>query len=144
MSESSDTQFGIEFSLPEEISAHQEYVDLYHSWVERLLQESAGFPMHTVQTFLLERIASRYVLMRFRERHGSTSSATAERMSFAQWLDMVKEWNKIIAANNESTRDVVIDESMQIALDALQMVEDPVLRDKLRVHFKERFAAIGL
>lgn len=130
--------------LPAEVAADPRYVALYQEWLEKLRAEAVGIPMHTVQQFLLERIASGYVVIRYRENEDTWATPTMARGANAHWLDLVKEWNKVLAANQELQRDAVARAAEQAALDSLSMIEDPELRGRLRQHFKERFSAIGL
>lgn len=146
------------FRLPAALADDPELVEMHREWVNKLRAESAGLPMHTVQEFLLERIATGYVMLRHREIHTpdllevddpvvrTRLRVTAERNdkdATDQWLSMVKEWNKVLSSGHEQLREQVLRESEQIALDALSLVEDKDTRQKLRLHFKERYAAIG-
>ena len=132
------------FRLPAYVvEAAPELVALHREWIERLSSESRGIPMHTVQEFLLERIATKYALIKFHEIVNDWRGVRSEQDANAQWLDLVKEWNRVLAAGHEQLRDSVLREAEEISRDAIAMVEDEETRRRLRLHFKERFAALG-
>lgn len=132
------------FRLPEHIAADEDLSALYTEMVSRLRSESLGIPMHTAQEILLERIATKYVLIKYREQVGWAGlGVNGEKDANQQWLEMVKEWNRVLAQGHEQLREAVLSQAEKIALDAISLLEDPDDRQKLRRHFKERFAAIG-
>lgn len=134
------------FRLPALVADDPELAALHTEYVNALRAESAGLPMHTVQQFLLERIATMYTVIRYREINPGDDVAWTARFSkdyTDQWLGMVKEWNKVLSSGHEALRAQVLQESEQIALESLALVEDPETRQKLRRHFKERYAALG-
>lgn len=136
---------GPAFRLPEAVAADPDLVELYVQTVNRMRQESRGIPMHTVQEFLLERIATQYVLIRYREIHNDWVGlgVTASRDANQQWLDLVKEWNKVLASGHEKLRDAVLQEVQQAVLDGIALVRAEEDRKALRLHFQERFAAMA-
>lgn len=118
-------------------------VSMYHRWIRALTAEARGLPMHTVQEFLLERIATKYVIMKYRERNNEWLGVRTENDFTAQWLDLVKEWNKVLSSGQDKLRDAVLEEVQGIALESLQMIRDEDDRKRVRLHYKERFAALG-
>lgn len=157
--DSAPEALGPALRLPAEVRDDPDLVALHQEWVNKLKAEAMGLPMHTVQQFLLERIATLYVMIRYRELHDPVeepedeslrdrrlrveSAMAREKESHATWLALVREWNKVLATGNEQLRDAVLAEAEKIALDAVALVEDTTVRQTLRRHFKERFAAIG-
>ncbi len=142
----SASEQGIEraFRLPDYIEEDDDLRALYEDMVRRLRAESMGIPMHTAQELLLERIATKYVIIRYRETHGWVGlGVNAEKEANQQWLEMLKEWNRVLAAGHEQLRDAILREAENIALDAVSLLGDPDDRQKIRRHFKERFAALG-
>lgn len=131
------------FRPPTYISDDPELFALYEEMVRRLRSESMGIPMHTMQEFLIERIATRYVIIRYREEHGWLGINTEKEFN-QQWLELVKEWNRVLAAGHEKLRDAVLRESEEIALAGINLIRDPEDRQRVRLHFKERFARAGL
>lgn len=131
------------FRLPPEIEADRDLALLYREWLDRLGAEAMGLPMHQVQEFLLERIASRYVIIKFRELHGSWVGVNSEAEANKQWLELVKEWNKVLASGQQELRNAVLKQAQEIALEGIQLIEDSEERKKVRLFYKEKFAAIG-
>lgn len=133
------------FQPPEYLVAETPHlVELYSEIVTRLRNESRGIPMHTAQEILLERIATKYIFIKYRESTGWAGlGVNAEKEANQQWLDMLKEWNRVLSQGHEQLRDAILRESEQIAIEAVNLVDDAETRQRLRRHFKERFAAIG-
>lgn len=100
-------------------------------------------PMHTVQEFLLERIATKYVIMKYRERTDSWRGVSSERDFSSHWLDLVKEWDKVLASSQEKLRDAILAEVEGIVIEGIQQVPDDNIRKSLRLYFKEAFAQLG-
>ena len=117
--------------------------ELFDRMVEQLQAEAFGIPMHTMQTMLIERIALTYVLIRFRDIHGWTGTNT-EKDTNARWMDMVKEWNRLLAGGNEQLRAQLLEQMEKIAKDALNLIPDKESRQRVRDHFQEQFAALGV
>lgn len=132
------------FRLPTHIAEDEDLRVLYQEMVSRLRAESLGLPMHTAQEILIERIATKYVQIKYREEHGwAGMGVNGEKDANAQWLDLLKEWNRVLAAGHEQLRDALLKQAEQIAIEAVNLVDDSDTRQTLRRHFKEKFAAIG-
>ena len=136
-------ELGVAFQLPADVLAKPELAELYLTSVRKLQAESRGIPMHTVQEFLLERIATKYVMLRYHEIYGGWRGVNSEKDATAQWLDMVKEWNKVLATGHEQLRAAFLDEFTSIAMKGVELIEDKPTRQMLLLHFKEQFAAAG-
>jgi len=141
-------ELGPAFRLPAYIMDKPELVRIFEESVRKLQAESRGMPMHTVQEFLLERIATKYVLLKYREMYGAEANGhyigvNAEKDANTHWLDLVKEWDKVLASGQEQMREAFITEFTSIALRGVELVEDKNTRQMLTRHFKEQFAAAG-
>lgn len=134
---------GAAFRLPDYLADDPDLSALYRESIRKLRAEALGLPMHTVQEFLLERIATKYVILRYRERTGSWLYPQAERDSNDQWLALVKEWNRALTAGNDAMRDSLLRQVEEAVVQGLEQVADPETRKNLRLHFKEKFSAIG-
>ncbi len=131
------------FNLPEDIrEAYPALGQLFDEMVLNLRAEAFGIPMTTMQTLLIERIATKYVLIKYREQVGWVGT-NAEKDANDQWLNYVKEWNRLLAAGHEALRESLLKQMEKIALDAVNLVPDPETRQVLRRHFAENFSAIG-
>lgn len=130
------------FRPPQYIAEDEELNALYEEMVGRLRAEALGIPMHTMQQFLIERIATKYVIIRYREEHGWVGINTEKEFN-QQWLELLKEWNRVLQSSQEQMRDALLREAEKISVDAVNLVPDPETRQALRRHFKERYAALG-
>lgn len=130
------------FRLPEHIASDPELLALHDELLRRLRQEAFGIPMHTAQELLLERIVTRYLLIKYRDEHGWVG-VTAEKDANAQWLDALKEWNRVLQSSNEQLRDALMREVTKISLEAVELIEDQETRQKVRRHFSTKYAALG-
>ena len=134
---------GPQFRLPDYLQEDAGLVTLYHDAIKALQAESRGLPMHTVQEFLLERIATKYVIMKYRERTYTWAGVNSEKDFGAQWLDLVKEWNRVLSSGQDKLRDAVLADAERITLEGLQLIEDDETRKKLLLFYKEKYAALG-
>jgi hypothetical protein len=132
------------FRLPEHIQQDAELVALYDEMVERLRREALGLSMTTMQQLLIERLATKYVIIRYNENTGWQGlSITAEKDMNAQWSDLLKEWNRMLQAGQEKMRDALLGQFEKISQGAVDMVHDKETRQSLRRHFREQFASMG-
>lgn len=135
---------GDEFRLPDSlVDEYPELLRLYAGYIESLRSEAMGLTMHTVQTFLLERIATMYVIMRWHDLTNAWVGRFSHKEFMSTWMDLVKEWNKTLSSGQAELRSTVLRQAEEITFEALSMVEDETTRQNLRRHFKERFAALG-
>src|SRR5688572_8166031 len=89
---------------PALLDGHPDLIGLYEELVANLRAEAFGIPMTSMQVILIERIATKYVLIKYREREGWLG-VNAEKDANSQWLDLVKEWNRLLAGGHEQMRE---------------------------------------
>lgn len=131
------------FALPRELfTGHPDLVDLYEELIANLRTEAFGIPMTSMQVILIERIATKYVLIKYREREGWIG-VNAEKDSNAQWLDLVKEWNKLLAQGHEQMRERLLEQVEKITSDGVKLIPDAETRQKVRSFYQEQFAKMG-
>ena len=131
------------FGLPDRvIEANPDLRDLYDEIVANLRAEAFGIPMSTMQVILIERLATKYILIRHYERTGWLG-VNAEKDANAQWSDLMKEWNRLLAQGHTATIDRLLETVEKIAKDGIALIEDKEQRQLLRNHFESNFAAIG-
>ena len=131
------------FSMPTHIREEMpDLGDLYDEMVANLRTEAFGIPMTTMQTLLIERIATKYIVIRYRERVGWVGT-NAEAQANQQWSDLMKEWNRLLAAGHEQLRESLLKQMETMAQEAVDLVEDQSIRQLLRRHFAEKFAGLG-
>lgn len=136
---------GIEqiFQVSQTILEEQPWLaEVYDDMIARLRKESFGIPMHTMQSMLIERIAATYVMIRYREVTGWLG-ASAEKDTNARWMDMVKEWNRLLAAGHEQLRTQLLEQVQEITLKGVEMIADKDTRQNVRRLYQEEFARLG-
>jgi hypothetical protein len=131
------------FVLPPEIVDHNgDLVGIYEELVGNLRAEAFGIPMTSMQVLLIERIATKNVLIKHRERVGWLGT-NAEKDANSQWLDLVKEWNRLLAQGHEAMRERLLEQVEKITADGVKLIEDTETRQKVRNFYQEQFAAMG-
>lgn len=131
------------FVLPPDIlDGMPDLIGIYEELVSNLRAEAFGIPMTSMQVILIERIATKYVLIKYRERVGWVGT-NAEKDANAQWLDLVKEWNRLLAQGHEQMRERLLEQVEKIAQDGVNLIPDKETRQKVRSHFQENFASMG-
>jgi hypothetical protein len=139
----SDAGLARAFRLPAFISRDQELSDLYTEIVTRLRRESSGMPMTTLQQLLIERQASFYVQIKYKE-DTETFSANQQREFNAYWLDLNKEFARQLAASDDKIRESMIAEIAKMTLEAVDLISDDETRRTVRRALAEGFAAMNL
>ena len=130
------------YRLPDVIAADEELQALYDTLVQRLRTEALGLPLTTAQYLLIERIATKYVIIRYREQTGWLG-VNAEKETNQQWLDLLKEWNRVLASSQEQMRAALLEQVQKITLEAVTLIKDAEDRQNVRRHYQEKFAALG-
>lgn len=134
------------FRLPSWIQDDPELVALHTEILARLQAESMGIPMHTVQELLLERIATGYVEMKWRESGVGWAGlgVGAEDKFRRSWKDLLSEWNRVLERGQETLRDALVQQVTTITMRSLELIEDDENRKAVRLRLTEDFAAIGI
>lgn len=127
------------FTLPDYISEDATLVSLYEEIVRRLRREAAGLPMKTAHTLLIERIATFYVTIRYKENNDGFRGYQQKEFN-AYWLSLTQEFNKVLQANDEKLREAMLIEIQTIVSDTLKMITDPTDRQNVRRKLSEEFA----
>lgn len=97
--------------------------------------------MNTVQTLLLERIATQYVTTKLREEQGQLSLRDMKEQN-AAWLSMTQEFNRLLLASEDKLREAMFREMQEIILGSLELITDDETRRNVRRHLAGEFAAI--
>lgn len=134
------------FALPAGVRDDPELVALHRQIIQQLQAESMGIPMHTVQELLLERIATEYILIKWRERSEGWVGlgVGAEDKAKTHWKNLVSEWNRVLERGQETLRNALVAEVTKISMRVLEIIEDDETRKAVRLRLTEDFAAIGL
>lgn len=137
---------GLEWAFHLPADAPESYHTLHAEIVQRLQAEAAGFPMNTIQTLLLERIAYTYTVIRMKEdgvaQRFLRANEARDYNSF--WMSMTQEFNKLLSSGQDKLREVLLLQVKDVVDDAVNSVEDEDTRKKLRLALSEGFASINL
>lgn len=129
------------FQLPPAIAGNEALTELHAEIVARLRREASGISMNTVQTLLLERIATQYVTTKLREEQGQLSLRDMKEQN-AAWLSMTQEFNRLLLASEDKLREAMFREMQEIILGSLELITDDETRRNVRRHLAGEFAAI--
>lgn len=129
------------FTLPEHLAEDPALVALYDEIVRRLRREAAGLPMKTAHTLLIERIATFYVTIRYKENHDDFRGYQQKEFN-AYWLSLTQEFNKVLQANDEKLREAMLLEIQNIVSDTMKLITDPADRQNVRRKLSEEFAKL--
>ena len=132
------------FGVPENLSDSDKYTELYNEMVDRLRREAEGIQMNTLQQLLIERIASVYVTIRDLEDNDTWRSAAHRKDMYAHWLDLTKEFNKLLQTNQDQLREGLLKQVFQVISDVVERVPDEKIKQDLRRWFATGFASIEL
>lgn len=130
------------FRLPPHIADDTELRELYEEMVLRLRREAQGLPMNTLQQILIERIAGLYVQIKYKEDH-QAFSANQQKEFNTYWLDLTKEFNRLLQASDDKLREILLNEIETIIKGALDLIESLPDKKNVRRHIQEGLAAIG-
>lgn len=131
------------FVLPEYITG--DLAVLYQTMVSKLRQEAAGLPMNTIQQILIERIATFYVQIKFRESSLTGFTTVNQQKEFnAHWVTLTQEFNRLLANSQDKLRDALLMEVQKVVSSTLDLISDEDERRTARRHIANEFASIGL
>jgi hypothetical protein len=83
------------FELPQAID-DVDLRGLYEHVIHGLREDAAKQPtVTTLQELLIERIASNYIMLRFKERHNSFAHERNQREFYTYWLAMVRDYAQL-------------------------------------------------
>jgi len=131
------------FALPERFRG-QPLEEVYNEIVSRMRSESAGLPMNTLQTLMIDRIAFTYITMKDREANDSWSRPTEMKELQGFWSSTTQEFNRLLNTSGDKAREALIAEVYKIVLEAIKLVSSEEELRKIRLKLAEDFAAIGL
>lgn len=131
------------FRLPSFIREDEELVALYDETVARLREEAKGIPMNTVQSLLMERIATFYVTIKWREDNNEWAGVSQQKDFNTYWLALTSEFNTILQKNDDSLRQAMLLEIQSVVLESLKTIKDPDDRRSVRLAISEGLASIG-
>ena len=130
------------FVLPSYLAEEPRYATLYATMTARLRQEAKGLPMTTIQTLLLERIATFYVLIRYREDTETWAGVNQQKEFNAYWLSLSAEFSKLLAQGEDKRREALVNEIETMVLRAMEVITIKEDRQAVRKLLSEGFARL--
>lgn len=137
-----DDAFDAAFQLPEVIVNDASLRALHAEIVTRLRREAAGLPMSTVQNLILERLATLYVWIKYKERTGGFTDNQQKEFN-KDWLDLAREFNKLLMAHQDKLREAMLIELQSIVIEGSKLIKDDEDRRQFRLFLSEKFAEQG-
>lgn len=131
------------FTLPDYLAEDDELVALHEEIVRRLRREAAGLPMKTAHMLLIERIATFYITIRYKENNDSFRGYQQKEFN-AYWLSLTQEFNRVLQANDEKLREAMLLEVQDIVTKAVGLISDATDRQNVRRQLAEGFAGLGV
>jgi hypothetical protein len=142
------------FDLPESLRGNEQLERWHREIVLRLRRESQGLPMKTVQTLLLQQIASHYVQIRHIESllpdfadMDARQIALYEKNRRDQstfWISMTQEFNRLLEKHQDKLMNKVLADVQEILKDGLPMITNKDERRALTRFLSEKFAEMEL
>lgn len=133
------------FQLPDYISADEELLALYDHMVAQLRLEASGLPMNTLQMLLIERIASFYIHVKWKESEAGRFTTPNQQKEYNVYLlNLMQEFQRVLAAGDDKLRSALLIEVQKIVLDAVNLVTDDEQRIAVRRELAGGFAALQL
>lgn len=140
-------RFNSAFQLASEIAESpdgERYTRLYDEMIDHLRAEAAGLPMNTLQEILIERIASTYVTIRYREDNESWKGTRQQKEFNDYWLDLTKEFNKLLKSGTDEILEKRMIEVENALFEALPMITNKEERQAMRMFLGEKFMEMGM
>lgn len=119
------------------------YQAYYDEIIAQFRRDSEGIPMEGNQRLLIERIAAGYVRIRHIEDHNAARSLTGEKDLNTQWMEKVKEFNRLLQSNQEQTQDNLFTKFRDAANAAFAFIPDLETRARVKSAFAEELKDRG-
>ncbi len=133
------------FKLPAHLSEHPVYAPIYAEMIARLTADAAGIQMSTIQSLLIERIATVYVTIRYCEDEpGRWVGVNTEDQTRKYWLALTHEFYTILAQGEQLRREKLLEEIESMIIAGLDIVTDPDDKKKQRSYYETKLADLGL
>lgn len=130
------------FQLPDYVRESPELVELYNEMVSRLRQEADGLPMGTLQHLLIERIASFYVQIKFKENTNDFRLNQQKEFN-TYWLQLTTEFNRLLQASDDSRRNALLVKVGDIVIEGLKLIENVENRKSVQQFFSGEFSSLN-
>jgi hypothetical protein len=114
------------FYMPEDMyDADLRFHHMYEVIKTRLQREAVGLPLGTIQELLLERIASMYVTVKYREATDGFKHASEQRELNSYLMSLFQEWNKVLRSAELEERQVMTKALLTVLVGSLKGLDIP-------------------
>jgi hypothetical protein len=133
------------FELPESAVGDLSFRMLHQALVQKLLDEARNVPMQTAQYILIERIATKYIYIKFRESRGfDDMNPIAADKENTHLLALLAQFQKMLnKATAHEDRENTLREVRDIIVKVFKSSEDPAKRAALE-ELIEEFKKVGI
>jgi hypothetical protein len=132
------------FQLPTFIQEDAGLSGLYDYMVDQLRREASGLPMNTLQQLLIERIASFYVHIKYKEENAGFTTANQQKEYNTEWRNLLVEFNRLLTASDDKLRTALLTEIQKLVTDSIRLVTNDEERRAVRRELAGGFAALQL
>lgn len=133
------------FELPESAVSDLSFRMLHQALVQKLLDEARNVPMQTAQYILIERIATKYIYIKYREAAGfDDMNPIAADKENTHLLALLAQFQKMLAkATAHEDRENTLREVRDIIVKVFKSNDDPAKRAALE-ELIEEFKKVGI
>lgn len=135
----------VAFDLPTHIAEDSRLAALFFELRDRYRHEAEGIPLATNQLLMISQIALGFVEMKYNDEHQRwvELGVNAKKDHRTYWLDLVKEWNRLLKDNREELRDVFEKKVSSIIFEGVKKIPDENVRRDVYRFYQEKLAAAG-
>lgn len=133
------------FELPESAVPDLNYRMLHTALVEKLLDEAKNVPMQTAQYVLIERIATTYIYIKYKESGGfdNLNPITQDKQN-VYLLSLLAQFQKMLTkATAAEDREVTLREVKEIITKVMRTSDSPAKQDVFQALLEE-FKKVGI
>ena len=134
------------FELPESAVPNVTYRLLHVALVQKLLEEAKNVPMTTAQHILIERIATTYIYIKFKEADGFENlNPIAQDKQNVYLLSLLAQFQKMLAkATAQEDRENTLREVRDIIVRVLKSSETDAAKKAAFMELIEEFKKVGI
>lgn len=134
------------FELPESAVPNVTYRLLHVALVQKLLEEAKNVPMTTAQHILIERIATTYIYIKFKEADGFENlNPIAQDKQNVYLLSLLAQFQKMLAkATAQEDRENTLREVRDIIVRVFKSSQDDAAKKAAFAELLEEFKKVGI
>lgn len=134
------------FELPESAVGDLNFRMLHQALVQKLLDEARNVPMQTAQYILIERIATKYIYIKFRESRGfDDMNAIAADKENTHLLALLAQFQKMLAkATAHEDRENTLREVRDIIVKVFKASDNNPAKREAFAELIEEFKKVGI